>query len=152
MLQILWNLVIRLVICITSWITLLESLHSKSGDLIILLIDLGKPIICFRHSLQRSASHSIKLASFVLFWNSQYLHPQDSWFIYPEVICQWTDPLQPLSLGTRKGEREVVCLLESDATWASHTCSMGYPLPLAIRQNRTRCQRALFHNWSHSIN
>ena len=88
---------------------------------------------------------------FVLFWNLEYLHPKESYVIYPEVICQRTDPLHPLPLGLGKQEREAICLLDSDSVCASCTHNMGHLLPLTIRQDRSRCWRALLHNWSHYI-
>lgn len=71
------------------------------------------------------ASDSVKLTSSVLFWNLEHLHPKDSCTFYPEVIYQWADLLQPLSLWNREGEGEVICILEdfvlSDSTWTPHT-------------------------------
>lgn len=91
---------------------------------------------------------TIKLSSFDLFWNAEHLHPKDS---YPELICQWTDSLQPLYLGVGKGEREVIYFPETYSTWASHMQGMSHSFPLATRQNRSRCLTALWHSWSYNI-
>lgn len=93
-------------------------------------------------------SLTIKWNSFVLFWKAEHLHPKDS---YPELICQWTDSLQPLSLGVGKGERGVSSLPETYSTWASHMHSMSHSSPLALRQNRSRCLTDWLHNWWHNI-
>lgn len=130
--------------CIRSWVMLLGS---QSWVLIILFIDLGKAYYLLQ-AVSTKFSLTIKLTSFVLFWNAEHLHPKDS---YPELICQWTDPLQPLSLGAVKGGREVICLPETYSAWASHTHSMSHSLPPDIKQNRSRCLTALLHIWSHNF-